>query len=188
MVSDVGEVPIAYALKDIVIVRERRDSRPLNTDISPDVLWTPVGDEMKRLSGQGTRRTCLLDGSVQADEVHRLLGTFSSHQPNDATLTSRNNSEEDDDEEEPILFSRVFPGGILVECDAIIAASTPAQARVTWLPKTNELNSPNALVYAADIDFIPRDDLLQTSNGNLAVATPTLSRFSVDLLHTCSNT
>ena len=97
-----GSLPFSFALQDIVIVREMLNRRPINDDLNPDILWSPVNEELLLKPLKGRRLRANISGSVDADPV--VMNFLNADQREDSHSAQVSTD-----------FSRRFPGGILVQ-------------------------------------------------------------------------
>lgn len=190
----VGSVPSAYALKDIVIVRERLEKRPLKSDDNPDIMWQPTVDGIFSGSFAGNRQRFSAQGVVESemvsfaslpacqvlsDEVKELLvsSSTSDEQQNDhkSSSSSNNNSNNSGD-----IYKRVFDGGIMIEAPWIIAAGLEVRARVSWVPCGGRSSKP--VLYAADVGLLAVAEVTQLPAGNTILVPPELVDFYVETL------
>lgn len=157
-IPQVGEIPVAFTLQDIVIVREKLNSRPLKEEHKEDILWCPVEGDVSSLAVTGQRRRCLVDGRVDSVELPQQLLQKPSQEG---------------------LYQRVFPGGIVVEADEAVAVGALGRVRVTWMPSATVAVPP---VFAAEIAFSVKDEVGTTPRGEAFIAPPLLADFFVDTL------
>jgi hypothetical protein len=162
-VPEIGDVPIAYALKDIVIVREKLNTRPLNSDVAPDVLWSEASESIRTTRVSGVSSRCRPDGSVQDTTVDRVVQSVTDHQSEDQQEN----------------YSRVFPGGIFVDAALILAVGLEASARVSWIPQGSISSGAN--VSAGEVRFMLQDGVRKTTQG-LSPNPPIVVDFSADTL------
>jgi len=116
----------AMVLKDIVIVREKLNKRPLKLDDKPDKMWI----ETPNTSFEG-----VFGGSRQRFDISgELLTTKIS--PDKLPICKDPNTELDDHDSytNDNMYKRVFPGGLMVEAPMIILSGTEARTRITWRP------------------------------------------------------
>ena len=185
-VAGVGSVPCVYALKDVVIVRERLGRRPLKADTDPDVMWVPTADSTfagpydgirERFGAAGVPEqeavafdelpACkVLSEQVQAEMQQQAGGAEGDH------LASSGSGGE--------LYRRVFAGGILVEAPWVVAAGLDERARVSWAPCAGASARP--VVVAADIAVRAVTDVATLPAGQTVLVPPKLVDFFVDTL------
>jgi hypothetical protein len=187
---EVGSVPSAYALRDIVIVRERLEKRPLKADTNADIMWRPTVDgtfsgpfsgNRQRFSTQGVVESetvsfaSLPACQVVSDEVKSEL-TGDIQQDDHKSSSGNSNSGSDVGE----MFKRVFDGGIMVEAPWIIAAGLEVRARVSWVPCAGTSSAPT--LYAADVGLLAVAEVTKLPAGNSILVPPKLVDFYVDTL------
>jgi hypothetical protein len=194
-VAGVGSVPCVYALKDVVIVRERLKQRPLKADTDPDVMWVPTVDGTFAGPYDGTRErfgasgasertpmafdtlpACqVLSEQVKA-EMQQAGGSEGDHVVSTGGGSSSNSVAADDTASE--MYRRVFAGGILVEAPWVVAAGLDERARVSWAPCAGASAQP--VVYAADIAVRAVTDVATLPTGQTVLVPPKLVDFFVD--------
>ena len=141
-VKGMGQVPDQMLLTDIVIVRERIGSRPLELEDppGPDRMWfkTPKA----HFEGQftGVRECVGLDGNLESSEIEGGI-CLPSVYLDDKKYREKNEDDGDNkvvhymtNDSEGNIYQRVFPGGILVECPAIVKSGSAERIRVSWMP------------------------------------------------------
>ena len=190
-VQGVGSVPSAYALRDIVIVRERLDKRPLKTDSNADIMWRPTADgtfagpftgSRQRFSTQGVVESeavsfaSLPACQVVSDEVKSAL-TGDKQQDDHKSSTGNSDSEIEGGE----MYTRIFDGGIMIEAPWIIAAGLEVRARVSWVPCAGTSSAPT--LYAADVGLLAVAEVMQLPTGNSVLVPPKLIDFYVETLN-----
>jgi len=139
-VQNVGMIPSALGLSDIVVVRERIEKRPLKLDQDPDSMWRPTTNKeaFDKFSKQGflsgSRRTYNPSGLEFSDRLPNLTSGLSPLKKCDGPAAAPGTAiagatgggaagavaasavvvaaaaEEDDD-----VYRRVLPGGIYIE-------------------------------------------------------------------------
>lgn len=141
-VRGMGRVPDKMLLSDIIIVRERIGSRPLELDDppGPDRMWHKTPKE--RLEGQftGVREQVGTNGDVESSVIEGGICLPSVYlddskyrlKDEDATDSSVVHYITDDNNNN--IYRRVFPGGILVECPAVVKSGSAERVRVSWMP------------------------------------------------------
>ena len=167
---DDNQVPLAMGLMDVVITRERLGKRPLKLDEKEggwDVYWRETKErDFDKLA---------MAGEVVSNEVVQFLPSDISVVWPSAPLTlasldaakkdtqehhhhhidggghvpgrsSGNTDEKDDDDN--FVYRRVFRGGLLVECQAIVYPGAPTAVKLAHAPSPNE-----PVVYTADLSF-----------------------------------
>lgn len=184
-VEGMGIVPSTFLLKDIVVVRERLDSRPYDLDIGPDLMWVPTPSTAFEGSYEGQRQRFTTTGKLSSDSV-----TFTTLPPckvTDVEVDEILNTYLEDDviirkdptpvtnEPQEDMFRRVFKGGLLVEAPWIISSDVGVRARVSWKPDESDK------LYAAEIGlFMSSAAAFQLPNGSARLAAPVLTDFFVD--------
>jgi hypothetical protein len=172
----VGEIPNEYSLTDIIIVREKLNSRPLNDDNNPDYLWRKVSENIVDSLVIGEKYRCTAEGTVGVSPVdERTLVS-----PQDITSSS-NEHQVKADYSDYDVYTRLFPGAVFVEARKVITTGEPTTCRFTWVP-TCALDNPDSLAYAAEITYTARSEVSERAGGYI-VLPPLLEDFSVDLLH-----
>ena len=176
LIEDSGiqeEVPIQYALHDIVIVRERRNQRPLNEDDNPDLLWKsfPEVNIMEaKIKGQEYRN--LLDGSVSSQEIESPA-TVSS-----LLKGSKGSGLEHNNDDSKGMFQRLFPGGIIVQGDQVVTADSLSTFRVLWSPKA--VSTEGEVLLGGLIQYSLQADLGTTPQGDVFIKPPVLNDLKAD--------
>lgn len=181
-VEGMGIVPSTFLLKDIVVVRERLDSRPYDLDVGPDLMWVPTPSSAFEGSYEGQRQRFTTTGKLSSDivsfatlppckvtdvEVDELLNSYLE----DNVIISKDPAIESQDD----MFRRVFKGGLLVEAPWIVSSDVGVRARITWKPDTSDK------LYAAEIGlFMSSSAAFQLPNGSARLAAPVLTDFFVD--------
>ena len=192
-IEQVGSVPSAYALRDIVVVRERLNKRPLKTDTNPDIMWVPTHESAFTGAFAGQRQRFSARGVVESETVSfpslplcevippevksALQSTADNNDNNDHHKIDHS---DDGSKTETELYKRVFAGGVLVEAPWIVAAGLEVRARVSWAPCAGQSNAP--IVYAADMAWLASTDVMQLPSGNSMLIPPKLTDFYVDTL------
>lgn len=134
-----SEPEIVLTLTDYVIVRERLNRRPLNTEINPDTMWLkpnpPYINEYEQKVGKVSgKRHSFVNGLEHSDDITetdfqqlslRTIQKTRTHSNTDFTanhhLTNSIDSDGDDDisdDDEDNLksyFRRVLPGNVMIE-------------------------------------------------------------------------
>lgn len=180
-INGLGKVPSALALSDVLIVRERREQRPLKLDENPDALWRPVDQPASSSSSSdfefeivaaksrpvfAQRATFRLADSVLIEE-----GGF----PQSPLRLPAPPSEPggDADIQTADVYSRAFPGEISIEAGEIVYAGLESRVRVTWSPHREE-----GAVYCAEVAFSALETV-EVQDVGLRVSPPRLSSFVV---------
>lgn len=116
----------AMVLKDIVIVREKLNKRPLKLDDNPDSMWIETPNNHFEGVFEGSRQRFDISGELLTTKIS----------PNKLPVCKDPNTESDDHESNTNdnMYKRVFPGGLMVEAPMIILSGTEARTRVTWRP------------------------------------------------------
>lgn len=169
-----GKVPSALGLGDVLIVRERRERRPLKLDENPDELWRPVDEFAKARPVFSTS----YQFRKAPETVLREEGAFPQ-----AALQLPAPSALGSGEESADLYTRTFPGAILVEAGEIIYAGMESRVRVTWEPcatnrETGMGSGGRGVVYCAEIAFKALETVTASDIG-LRVSPPELLSFTV---------
>lgn len=181
-VEGMGIVPSTFLLKDVVVVRERLDSRPYDLDVGPDLMWVPTPSTAFEGSYEGQRQRFTTTGKLSSEtvvfatlppckvtdvEVDELLNSYLE----DNVIISKEPAMESQDD----MFRRVLKGGLLIEAPWIISSDVGVRARVTWKPDTTDKS------YAAEIGlFMSSGAAFQLPNGSARLAAPVLTDFFVD--------
>lgn len=179
-----GVVPSTFLLKDIVVVRERLNSRPYDLDVGPDPMWIKPQSTAFEGSYEGQRQRFTSSGDLSSDSV-----SFPSLPPCKVTddivddMLSTNMEDNLIIRKPPApvpiddMFRRVLKGGLFIEAPWIISTDVEVRARVSWKP-----DSENKL-YAAEIGlFMSSTDAFQLPNGGVRLQAPRMTDFFVDEL------
>ena len=190
-IEQVGTVPSAYALRDIVIVRERLNKRPLKTDTDPDIMWVPTSETTFTGAFAGERQRFSPRGVVESETVSfpslpicevvppEVKSELQSNVPDNNDNHNMGHSN-DGSKTETELYKRVFAGGVLVEAPWIVASGLEVRARISWAPCAGQSTAP--VVYAADMAWLASTDVMQLPSGNSMLIPPKLTDFYVDTL------
>lgn len=162
-----GSLPFSFALQDIVIVREMLNRRPINDDLNPDILWSPVNEELLLKPLKGRRLRANISGLVDADPV--VMNFLNADQREDSHSAQVSTD-----------FSRLFPGGILVQSVSTVSADTRSTCRISWAPSC-ELENTDSLCYSAEVRFIYRPEVGQRGDS-VFVIPPRLEDFFIDVM------
>lgn len=160
---DENEVPLAMGLMDVVITRERLNRRPLKLDDEEggwDVLWRVTKEEDFDKLAQSDQVLSVEMQQYMPDDESRTIPSPAQalnslevksdqqqhhhHHDSEGDLCSSSS----DQEEDQFVYRRVFPGGVLVESEAIVYPGVPTRIRLGHAPSPDE-----ALVYSADLTF-----------------------------------
>lgn len=188
-VGKIGKVPSAMLLRDVVIVRERLNSRPLDYDENPDRMWfkTPAS---------------LLEGTYRGERVlvgpvgQLLTSPIQTLELPSVVLSEKNNNQIENmnakhnkkvvlltpDELEGNVYRHVYAGGVMVEVPSVISAGEEVNARVSWMP-CGGVKGQRSSVIAAEIHFSALElDQMAVDSGILRLKAPTLLDYFVDYL------
>ena len=194
-IEGMGIVPSTFLLKDIVVVRERLNSRPYNLDVDPDAMWIKTPSSAFEGSYSGLRQRFTTSGTLQSDPVSFPFLPLCKVTDLDVTELMNSNMEDnliiskapDSSLSEPSedMYRRVLDGGILIEAPWIISAEVEVRARISWKPDagvtatTSDIDSDR--LYAAEIGmFMSSADAFAMPNGSARLAAPRLTDFFVD--------
>jgi Domain of unknown function (DUF3598) len=180
-----GVVPSTFLLKDIVVIRERLDSRPYDLDIGPDDMWVPTSSSAFQGSYAGQRQRFTNSGELSSDpvsfpvlplckvaeeEISELLNTNLEDNMIISRAPAPAISDPSDD-----MFRRVFKGGLFIEAPWVISADVGVRARISWKPDQGEK------LYAAEIGVLmSSSDAFRLPNGSSRLHAPKLTEFFVD--------
>ena len=162
-IAGVGSVPSAMGLSDVIIVRERRGTRPLKLDDKPDEMWRPETTSTMPVLGQ--RHRFKPDGLVE-----KMAGQSLQHEPLSLALPDTQQPTDDD------VYSRSFPGGIRIEAGAVVYAGLETRIRVTWQPSLLQPQS----TYRSEVAFAALESVQVDPAGALRVSPPRLVDFNAD--------
>eukprot|EP01041_Mallomonas_annulata_P003304 gene3304-6542_t len=189
-IDGLGTIPDSMILQDIVISRESLNKRPLQIENNIHNLWSPIEnfDNIfnKKYNGKRYRNTA----NGQQDILDLNMNNLPKLSMDSSSSSNNNNGIIHVDDESIIdtdIYTRIFPGGIKVECPKILTAGVETSIRITWAPlptsSTSNLNAMSiedtAEVYAAEYKFTALD-IIQDSNGKLRLSPPILKDFFVD--------
>jgi Domain of unknown function (DUF3598) len=187
-----GIVPSTFLLKDIVVVRERLNSRPYDLDVGPDAMWIPTPSTAFEGSYSGKRSRFTTTGSVKSDPVSfPFLSPCEVTTPEVAEMVKSNMEDNVIIREaafvEPSedMCRRVLKGGIMVEAPWIISADVEVRAKIWWKPDAGLTSSSDHgdILYSAEIGVnMSADDVIALPNGSARLAAPRLVDFFVDEL------
>ncbi len=144
---DENKIPLALGLMDVVITRERLNKRPLKLDEGEggwDDLWRDTTEtDFEKLAQPGEVLSNNARQYLPDDELRVLpspplqlesLEAISISQHLSADTADKNKNQ--DDEEDQFVYRRAFPGGILVEAQAIVYPGSPTRIRLAHAPST----------------------------------------------------
>lgn len=183
-IDGMGVVPSTFLLKDIVVVRERLNSRPYDLDVGPDPMWIQTPSIAFEGSYEGQRQRFTSSGDLLSESV-----SFPSLPPCKVTddidddLLSANMEDNLIIRKPPApvpiddMFRRVLKGGLFIEAPWIISTDIGVRARVSWKPDTENI------IYAAEIGVIMSStDSFRLPNGGVRLQAPRMTDFFVDEL------
>ena len=151
-VRGMGQVPDKMLLTDIIIVRERIGSRPLELDDppGPDRMWHKTPKE--RLEGQfsGVREKVGMNGDLESVEIEGGICLPSVYLDD-----FKHKLKDEGDDRNNNIYRRVFPGGILVECPSIVKSGCAERVRISWMPCGGKLYSLFINVFVHFMNFLP---------------------------------
>ena len=158
---DENQIPLAMGLMDVVITRERLNKRPLKLDEEEggwDVMWRETTEEdFDRLADPDQVLSVEMKQYLPDDESRTIPSPAQAFNSLEAKSDSRQHHHHDGDddlclssttEEEQFVYRRAFPGGLLVESEAIVYPGVPTRIRLGHAPSPDQ-----ALLYSADLTF-----------------------------------
>ena len=184
-IDGLGKVPSALALSDVIIVRERREQRPLKLDENPDALWRPV------LIDKPESSSSAFDYEIVAAKSRPVFAQRATFRPAESVLLeeggfpqsplrlpapSAETGAPDAEIQTADVYSRGFPGEISIEAGEIVYAGLESRFRVTWRPQPSQ--QEEGVVYCAEIGFSALETV-EVQDVGLRVSPPRLSSFVV---------
>ena len=135
-VGKIGKVPSAMLLRDVVIVRERLNSRPLDYDENPDRMWFKTPASLLEGSYRGERLLVgpmgqLLTSPIQNLELPSVVLSERTKIQNE-DMNEKHNQRVvllTPDELEGNVYRHVYAGGVMVEVPSIVSAGEEVSAR-----------------------------------------------------------
>lgn len=162
------QIPAGMGLTDIIITREKLNTRPLKLDDNPDPLWKATNDQLfTAKANQYYDGTRYVYSDTDSDESSKIVGRD--------TIPSLRSTQPGDGDE--YVYQRIFPGGILVEADSTFEYDKSGQVKVTWVP--NHDSSEKLLYQCADVEFKALDKYVMEGN-NVKILPPTLVKYSTE--------
>ena len=192
---DENEIPLAMGLMDVVITRERLNKRPLKLDEAEggwDVMWRETTEaNFDGLAQSDQVITCEMKQFIPDDEARQVespsleLTSLDSESKGESSHHQHHANEATEEEEgEQFVYRRAFPGGLLVESEAIVYPGMPTCIRLVHAPSPDE-----ALLYSADLTITalerPTAEEVATS-GEVRLRPPRLLDLSVAKRRTAS--
>lgn len=117
----------AMVLKDIVVVRERLDKRPLKLDDNPDSMWIETPSDHFEGKFGGSRYKFSINGDMLSETISSDVLPICKD-PNGDSSDDHNSDLTDN------MYKRILPGGIMIEAPMIILSGTETRTRISWMP------------------------------------------------------
>ena len=117
----------AMVLKDIVVVRERLNKRPLKLDENPDSMWIEPPSSLFEGKFGGSRQKFNINGELLSEVIPPSVLPV-CEDPN-ADSSDDHNSDLSDN-----MYRRILPGGIKIEAPMIILSGAETRTRISWIP------------------------------------------------------
>lgn len=165
-IQGVGPVPSALGLTDIIIVRERREKRPLKLDEGPDQMWRP--SEPNRACGPFAAKYSYSATSLV--EKHPVPTQGNGLKPLSLAMPRSESGHEEGWGE---VYERSFPGGITIEAGSVVYAGLETRYRVLWQP-----SSIDKRAYCAEVAFRALENVLVDGDA-VRVSPPQVLDFTV---------
>jgi len=155
-------VTLAYRLelRDVVIVRERLDSRPLELDGQADPLWQRGPNILSKLQDRAYSQSeawrLRMDMQGQTIKQPSFTGTDNPELLSLLDLVSSGTGDRDlqpntvSGERNP-TFSRLFPGSLLLSAPRCLNLGEKADIRLGWAPSAHMHMTDQHTVAAADL-------------------------------------
>ena len=160
------QIPAGMGLTDIIITREKLNTRPLKLDDNPDSLWKATNDRIFDNANKFNGYRYGYSGS-SSDDINKI-------ESKELPSLTRSSMKTADD----YLYRRLFPGGILIEADSTFEYDKIGKVKVMWVP--NHADSDQQLIYqCADVEFKALDNY-QIEGNNVKILPPTLLKYSVE--------
>ena len=133
-VGNLGKVPSAMLLRDIIIVRERLNSRPIDFDDKPDRMWFKTPASMMEGSFRGVREVIGPSGACITSPVQELVlpSLVLSESKADPDLNEQHKKSYvllTPDDLNGNTYRHVYPGGVMVEAPSVVAAGDDVRVR-----------------------------------------------------------
>eukprot|EP01038_Epipyxis_sp_PR26KG_P014593 gene14593-19594_t len=173
-------------LRDIVIVRERLNRRPLEIEGNFDDMWIARDSNILSQNMFSGKRFSI---SPQGKMIEKDI-PLASWAP--LLIESNNNDNENEshtsvnENKRSNSFARLFPGGIVLESSLSYGMNSICNIRLTWAPNNIANNNNNTKVYRAEIAFKMNGDVLSVDNRIFAKP-PILTDYFVDELQMTQN-
>lgn len=193
--NDSENIPMSMVLRDIVITREGLNSKPINDDDNPHMLWTSV-DKYRNIYisssstaggiGSGNR---LFHGDQYRNDLQG--NTVSSTLDPKVTLPICNclpgvEVEDSSSHDTPVtdsirsgVYSRIFPGGVKVEIPILVTAKDLFRVRTSWAIYDLDMKD-SRIVYACECAVTIMDSVTTMADGRTRVSPPALRDFFVE--------
>lgn len=123
----------AMVLKDIVVVRERLNKRPLKLDDNPDSMWLEPSTSLFEGKFGGSRQKFSLNGDLLSETIPPAVLPVCKDPSGD-------NSDDHNSDLSDNMYKRIFPGGIMIEAPIIILSGAETRTRISWIPIENDKN------------------------------------------------